>query len=93
MKLKVTELGKRPIMFMVQKNGGKRITTNSLDLLAGTSGAPTDLITVSTEINLDAPTFPYTFSLMAASSLSGPEGEGKFEINIQCTDEFSIVDI
>jgi len=80
-------------MFMIQKNGGKRITTSSLDLLAGTSGAPTDLITVSAEVNLEAPTFPYTFSLMVASSRSGPEGEGKFEINIQCTDEFSIVDI
>ena len=80
-------------MFMVQKNGGKRITSASTDLLAGNSGAPTDLITVSAEVALDVPTYPYTFSLMVASANGGPEGEGRFKIDIQCTDDFSIVEL
>lgn len=80
-------------MFMVQKNGGKRITSASTDLLAGTSGAPTDLITVSAEVPLDVPTYPYTFSLMIANANSGPEGEGKFKVDIKCTDDFSVVEL
>lgn len=76
---------------MVQKNGGKRITSASLDLLAGSSGAPTDLITVSAQINLDAPTYPYTFSLMVASLLAGADGgEGKFTLSVFCTDSFTL---
>ena len=83
--------GNKPIMFMVQKNGGKRVTSTSMDLLAGSSGAPTDLITVSAQINLDAPSYPYTFSLMVASLLSGADGgEGKYKLNIYCTDSFKI---
>jgi len=83
--------GKFPIMFMVQKNDGKRVKSASLDLLSGSSGAPTDLITVSAEISLEAPTYPYTFSLMVATANAG--AEGKYELNIQCTDDFSIVDL
>jgi hypothetical protein len=78
-------------MFMVQKNGGKRVTTASLDLLAGTSGAPTDLITVSAQVTLDAPSFPYTFSLMVASTLTAADGgEGKYTLNVYCSDSFKI---
>ncbi len=78
-------------MFLLQKNDGKRVKSASLDLLAGSSGAPTDLITVSAEISLEAPTYPYTFSLMVATANAG--GEGKYEMNIQCTDDFTIVDL
>jgi len=85
--------GKRPIMFMVQKNGGKRINSTSLDLLCGNSGAPTDLITISSEINLDVPTYPYTFSLMVANTMNGAEGEGKYKLDIYCTEDFSVVNM
>ncbi len=77
-------------MFMVQKNGGKRITSTAADLLVGTSGSPIDLITVSTQLNLDATSYPYTFSLMVASSNAGSEGEGKYQLNIYCTEDFTV---
>lgn len=77
-------------MFMVQKNGGKRITSTAADLLVGTSGSPIDLLTVSTQISLDASSYPYTFTLMVASSNSGPEGEGRYQLNIYCTEDFTV---
>jgi hypothetical protein len=52
---------------MVQKNDGKRISSQAVNKLCGTSGSPINSTAVSGQIVLDAPSFPYTFSLMVSA--------------------------
>lgn len=65
--------GKYPIYFMCQRNEGKRICGRSNDKMIGQSGMPITLTTVSAELNLKASTYPYTFSLMCATTVKGGE--------------------
>jgi len=83
--------GENNILFMVQRNNGRRVSSTSADLLVGMSGPPTNLISVSAEMTLDAPSFPYTFSLMVACATEGVEGS--FKVDVHCTAEVEYVDI
>lgn len=51
---------------MVQKNNGNRIEAPVANKMAGMSGAATNSKTISKEINLNANSYPYTFSLMTS---------------------------
>ncbi len=77
--------GKFPIFFMIQRNDGKRIRDNAKNKLVGKSGAPIAKVILTEEINLDADSFPYTFSLMIATMEEG--GESDYTLQLYCTDK------
>lgn len=56
---------------MVQKNGGMRVTTNAANKLCGTSGSPINSTSVSAQIQLNAESYPYTFSLLVSAYEQG----------------------
>ena len=74
--------GKNFIYYMVQRNGGKRIKNISIDKLCGKSDSALNTSTVSGQIELEAPSFPYVFSLVVACINSGDTGS--FNLNIYC---------
>lgn len=59
--------GKNFIFFLVQKNDGMRVTSNSTNKLCGSSGSPINSVSVSAQVELVATTYPYTFSLMLSA--------------------------
>jgi len=56
---------------MVQANDGRRTHTFSMNKLLGKSGSPINSTSVSAQITLVAPSYPYTFSLMASTIEAG----------------------
>ena len=51
---------------MVQKNDGLRIQSPAANKMSGMSGPAINAKTISKEIQLNAPSYPYTFSMMTA---------------------------
>ena len=52
---------------MVQKNNGMRISSNSANILCGTSGSPINSTSVSGQVDLVADSYPYVFSLLVSA--------------------------
>ena len=75
---------KNKIFFMVQKNNGLRIEAPVANKMSGMSGPAINSKTISKEIQLNAPSYPYTFSLMAAIYEAGKEGS--FSLSMYCDD-------
>lgn len=85
--------GKLPIMFIVQKNNGKIISSLGNDKQVGSSGPPTPLAAVTAEIDLVADTYPTVFSLVAATFYEGEKGKGSFSLMINSTNPVTLVDL
>jgi len=82
---KSTFKGKNSIFFMLSKNNGKRINKVDKDLIVTRSGNPINLATVTAECIFDKQvSYPYTFSLIVATSTHG--SEGSFEVVIYSND-------
>jgi len=52
----------------------------------GSSGSPTDLKTVSAEIDATGRSYPLKLNIMVASMNGGEKGEGTFGLHVHCTD-------
>lgn len=76
--------GKNFIYYMVQRNAGKRVKNISIDKLCGKSDSATNTSTISGQIELEASTFPYVFSLVVACINAGDTGS--FNVTIYCND-------
>lgn len=55
------------------------------ELLAGGCKGPTQLKNTSASVPLEAPSYPYIFSLMCTTMYEGEQS--KFNIQIYCTDK------
>ena len=72
-------------MFLLMKEKGQRIYKLKRDNIIGQSGNPTNLKSITAEIELDkSVSYPYTFSLMVASAFGGEKGESEFDLKIFC---------
>lgn len=69
---------------MVQKNDGRRMTSNAANKLTGTSGAPINSTSISGQVELVADSYPYTFSLMVSAYEQGCEGT--YTLTMYCDD-------
>ena len=82
---------KNYIFFMVQKNDGRRMTSNAANKLSGTSGAPINSTSISGQVELVADSYPYTFSLMVSAYEQGCEGS--YQLTMYCDDlNFEVID-
>ena len=69
---------------MVQRNSGNRVEAPVANKMSGMSGPATNAKTISKEINLNANSYPYTFSLMTSIYEAGVEGS--FSLMMYCDD-------
>jgi hypothetical protein len=75
--------GQQPIIFMVFP-GAKPVT--EFGAMLGSSGSPTDLKTVSAEVDIEGSGFPMTVNIFVASMMAGEKGEGTFGLHVHSTD-------
>jgi hypothetical protein len=68
----------------VQRNAGKRIKTISIDKLCGKSDSAVNTSTISGQMELEATSYPYTFSVVVACINAGDQGS--FNLSIYCND-------
>lgn len=61
----------------------------SSDLLAGGMKGPSQLKNGTASVTLDAPSYPYTFSMMCSSMYEGDEAT--FTVQVYCTDKSAVV--
>lgn len=69
--------GKNYIYMKALRNNGKRITPESVlsENSIGKAKKPTNAVTISTELELEADEYPYTFSLMVSCHAPGVTGK------------------
>jgi hypothetical protein len=69
--------GKNPIHMRVQRNEGKRMKREDInsDKLCGKLQKTINSITISSEVELEAENYPYTFTLLVCCAKPGQTGE------------------